>query len=114
MPGHDEKGIRIIPPAVDRVDRLPGDQHRQHSGLPRTRRHLGGDAKEARVVGLVSGPQLLADRTMLRLPRRHFLEPYDRLDGFDLAEEQRRLCLARPPVVEQSRRLVGHPGLPDG
>jgi hypothetical protein len=51
---------------------------------------------------------------VLRLPRRHLLEPNDRLDGFDLTEEQRRLCLARAPVIEQPRRLVGHTRLPNG
>jgi len=48
---------------------------------------------------------------MLRLPGRDLLQPDDRLDGFDLTEEQRRLRLAGPPMVEQPRRLVGHAGL---
>src|SRR5947209_3980329 len=50
---------------------------------------------------------------MLRLPRCDFLQPYDRLHGFDLAEEQRWLGLARPPMVEQSRGLMGHARLAD-
>jgi hypothetical protein len=77
---------------MNRVDRLPGDQHRQHRGLPGAGCHFRGDAKQARVVSLVTGPQLFADRAMLRLPRCDLLEPDDRLDGLDLAEEQRRLC----------------------
>jgi hypothetical protein len=107
----DEKGVRIIPPAMDRIDRLPSNQHCQHGGLSGAGRHLGGDAKEARVVCLVTGPQLLVDGAILRLPCRDLLKPYDRLDGFNLTEEQRRLRLARPPMVEQPRRLVRHPRL---
>ena len=57
----DKKRVRIIPPAVDRVDRLPGDQHRQHGRLTRAHCHLGGDTKETRIIGLVAGPQLLPD-----------------------------------------------------
>jgi hypothetical protein len=62
--------------------------------------------KRPGIVGFVPGAELVADGAMLRLPCRHLLEPDDRLDSFDLAEEQRRLRLARAPVIEQPCRLV--------
>jgi hypothetical protein len=98
---------------LDRVDGLPGYQHRQHGGLTGAGRHLGGDTKQARIVGFVPGPKLVADGAMLRLPRRHLLKPDDRLDSLDLAEEQWRLGFARPPMVEQSRSLMSHARLAD-
>jgi hypothetical protein len=107
----DEKSIGIVSPAVHRIDRLPRDQHGQDSGLAGTRRHLGGDAKEARVFGFVVVSQLSENGAMLRLPRCHLFEPNDGLDGFDLTEEEGRLRFPGSPVIKQPSRLMGHPRL---
>ena len=96
---------------ADRVDRLPGDDHRHDRGLAGAGGELQGQPREAGVGFLAGGVHLIDELLPLLAERRSHLGQPDRgLHRFDLAEEGPDI--AEPvaaPVLEEPRRLGRHP-----
>ena len=96
---------------ADRVDRLPGDDHRHDRGLAGAGGELQGQPREAGVSFLAGGVHLIDELLPLLAERRSHLGQPDRsLHRFDLAEEGPDI--AEPvaaPVLEEPRRLGRHP-----
>ena len=85
------------------VERLPGDEHRHDDGLAGAGRHLEGDARQAGVRRVVRLAQVVLDPGVAVLPR-DLGEVDGRLEGLDLAEEER--LVARGRVQYSSSRAV--------
>ncbi|MBV6490820.1 MAG: hypothetical protein CNCCGFBP_01321 [Fimbriimonadaceae bacterium] len=88
------------------VQRGPGDEHRHHDGLARSRGHLAAIAEEFGVGFLQRNGVAVhghGDKT-LTVGGVGFVKPNDRLDRFALAEEERHvtLGLAEVPMFEQA------------
>ena len=95
---------------ADRVDGLPGDQHRHDGGLSGAGRQLERQPGEVR-VGVVVGVRQMVEEILAdpARARRHLDEPDGGLYRLDLAEEGPNAAEpVVPPVLEQAGRLRGH------
>lgn len=78
--------------------------------LPRTGRHLEGDAVDVLVRSLVD----IAERVLdpgVAVPGRDLGDVDRRLERFDLTEEQAPLAIGLGPVLEQFASCPGDPGV---
>ena len=103
--GHDEDvpGKPGILPIGDLVEDLPRRKHGHHDGLARARSHLGAQPPEKSAVTW--------DYDSPFLGRAGLNEPNERLDGFQLAEEEPAVIplLGVLPVFQQPSGDPRHP-----
>src|SRR5207249_880440 len=98
-------GVLAAWPA-DRVQRLPGDEHRHHGGLAGAGGQLQREALDVRIRLGIDRLEILNQPLAGCQVRRHLGEPDRCFHRFDLAEERTNAAeLVLPPVLEQSRRL---------
>ena len=94
----------------DRIDGLPGDEHRHDGGLARAGGELQREAHQFR-VGVVVGIGEMFEKPFASLPdlRSDLGQPDGRFDRLDLAEERADAAeFVVPPVLEEPRRLGSH------
>ena len=113
---HHQEAAREPPAArpAHRVDRLPGDEHRHHGGLPGAGGELQRQPRQTRIGPFAGGIDLIKKpAALLAEGRRHLGQPDRGLHRLDLAEE--RPDVAEPmaaPVRQEPRGLRRHaPGV---
>jgi hypothetical protein len=107
--GDDEERVReaAVLRVGELVERVPRDEHRHNHGLARPCRHLVGDPVQAGVLPLVLLAEAVLDPRLG--PAGDLGEEDRRLEGLDLAEEQRIRPVGRGPVLEELAGDGGHP-----
>src|SRR5579862_4757190 len=89
------------------VDRLPGDNHRHNCRLASAGGELESDTREVGVGRKVGVVDPVEDTLITRpLMTRHFGEPDQRFNGFNLAEERAYAAeWIAAPMLQQPRGL---------
>ena len=109
QPGRDDKKAArevLAAGTANRVDRLPGDEHRHDRRLAGAGGELQRETLELRIGVLVRAARC----SRMPLPademRRDLSQPDGRLDRLDLAEERANVAeLVMPPVLQEPRGL---------
>ena len=104
----DQKAVRELGrgAVIVCVDGLPGDDHRHHRRLTRTRRQLERQAVKFRVRIRVRLTQTRQKGLALPCAGRHLHQPNQRLDGLNLAKERPDVGKAKgAPMFQKPRRL---------
>ena len=103
----DEKtaGVRPAARPADRVDRLPGDDHRHHRRLAGAGRKLEGEPRKPGIA--VRRFEVIQERLPAPTgPGRDFGQPDQRFDRLDLAEERANAAkTVVAPVPQEAGRL---------
>ena len=96
---------------ADRVDGLPGDEHRHDRGLAGTGGELQGESGEPGVRLLARHLEVVKDLPLLAPePGGNLGQPDEGLHRFDLTEERSDVAeVVAAPVPEEPRRLGRHP-----
>ena len=111
-PGGDDEEPPAEPPAAgaaDRVDGLPGDDHRHDGGLAGPGRELQGQPRQPRVGAGVGRVEVVEERLRAAArARRDLGDPDQGLDRLDLAEEGPDAAeVVAAPVPQEAGRLRG-------
>ena len=108
---HDVR-VRRVRMTMDLVEDAPGGEHAHDRGLAAARRHLARvPLKSLDAVGSL-GVARLVERHIdpLKEIATRLVQKNDRLDGFELREEQALLAAVAAPVLQQLQRSASHAG----